>query len=163
MLSREGWKRFGFTKSKVFKELVTFLLNSIRFFHKKSKIFFDFVIFYVFFRRKIYSENLQVLKASFGQINERIHFFHFIINGFHNFGNIFFSKNKLSLSFATFFFLIYLLPSVINDKSHNTLSVFETRAMDFILRTKVWPYGFESVSLRKLTDFLFVLSLLFFL
>ena len=62
-----------------------------------------------------------------------------------------------------FFFFVYLLPDFINERSHNTLSVFEEGAIKHILRAKVWHYGFESVFWQNLTDFLFVVYLLFFL
>ena len=67
-------------------------------------------------------------------------------------------------NFAFFPFFVYLLTSFIQEKSHNNLSVFEEGAIKHSLGAKLWLYGFtESVFWQVLTDFLFVVYLLFFL
>ena len=71
--------------------------------------------------------------------------------------------NKVLLNFAFFFLFVYLFPGFNDEKSHNTLLVFKEEAIEHILRAKVWLYGFVSVFWQKLTDFLFVVYLLFFL
>ena len=50
LLSKEGVRGIGVTKCNVFKEFVmTSLLASTGVFHKKSKLFLIFVMFYVLF------------------------------------------------------------------------------------------------------------------
>ena len=58
---------------------------------------------------------------------------------------------------------MYLLTSVIEERSHTTLSVFEEGAIEPSLGANLWFYGFESVFWQILFDFLFVVYLLFFL
>ena len=65
------------------------------------------------------------------------------------------------LNFA-FFIFIYLLPSFINERLHNTLLVLKERAIEYILIAIFWFYGFESFFCQVLIHFLFV-YLLFFL
>ena len=72
-------------------------------------------------------------------------------------------KNKYYLILPSVFFFVYLLPGFTDKMSHNTLLMFEEGAIEYILRAKVWLYGFESVFWQNLTDFLFVVYLLFFL
>ena len=72
-------------------------------------------------------------------------------------------KNKALPNFASFFVFVYLLLSLINDKSHTTICVFDEGAIKRILRAKIWLYGFESVFWQVLFDFLFVFYLFFFL
>ena len=76
---------------------------------------------------------------------------------------IYFRKKQVKLNFAFFFFFVYLLPGFINERSNNSLWMFKERAIDCILRAKVWIYGFENVFCQNLTYFLFVVYLLFFL
>ena len=68
--------------------------------------------------------------------------------------NFFRKKNKFY--FILLFFFVYLLPGFINERSYNTLSVFEKGAIEHFLRAKLWLYGFKSVFWQNLTDFLFV-------
>ena len=72
----------------------------------------------------------------------------------------FFRKRKKLLNFTSFLFFVGLLLGVINERSHNALSVFKEGAREHILRTKVRPYGFENVLWQNLTDFLFVVNVL---
>ena len=67
------------------------------------------------------------------------------------------------LNFALFNFFFYLLPSFINAKSHNHLSGLAKSAIEHILIAIVWFYGFKNVFCQALIDFLFAVSLLFFL
>ena len=62
-----------------------------------------------------------------------------------------------------FSLFIYLIPSFINERLRNTLSVLAENAIKHILMTIVWLYGFERVLYQVLIDFLFVVYLLFFL
>ena len=56
LLPREGVKGIDVTKFNVFKEFVTTLLASTRFFHRKRKLIVDIChILRSFCRRKIYS------------------------------------------------------------------------------------------------------------
>ena len=48
-------------------------------------------------------------------------------------------------SFAFCFPFLSLLPSFINERSHNTLSVVAESSIEHILMAIVWLYGFESV------------------
>ena len=75
---------------------------------------------------------------------------------------IFFRK-KFCVTYFCFLFsiFVYLLPCVINEKSHNTLSVVAESAIEHILMVIVWLYGFESVFCRVLFDFLFVVYMFF--
>ena len=91
-------------------------------------------------------------------------FFHFVINGFNDFGIFFFEKrNKTFTQFFIFFFFNYLLHSRINERSHTTLSVYEEGAIEHILRAKIWLYDFKSFFWQALIEFLFVVYFLFFL
>ena len=75
---------------------------------------------------------------------------------------IFFRKKiKVLLNFAFFFIFVYLLFSIIYERSHNTVSVLAKSVMEHILME--WLYGFESFFCQVLIDFLFVVYLLFFL
>ena len=56
-----------------------------------------------------------------------------------------------------------MLPSIINERPHTTLSVFEKCAIDHILGIKIGLYGFGSVFSQDLFEILFVDFLLFFL
>ena len=58
---------------------------------------------------------------------------------------LFRKKSKLLHTFALSSFFVYLLPSLIINWPHNTLSVFEEGAIEYILRAKIWVDGFESV------------------
>ena len=71
-------------------------------------------------------------------------------------------KQVLNNSEVYFFFFAVLLPSLIDKRSCNTLSVFEEGVVQHIWRAKGWLYGFESVFGQVLYDFLFVVYLLFF-
>ena len=51
---------------------------------------------------------------------------------------IFFQKKKNYYFILPFFFFIYLLPSLINEGSQNTLLVFEEGVSEHILRGKLW-------------------------
>ena len=66
---------------------------------------------------------------------------------------IFFEKKTNITLICFFFYFVYLLPGFINERSNNTLSVFEESAIEHILSAKVWLYGFESVLWQKLTDY----------
>ena len=135
------------------------------FFTKKSKLIFDFChIWRSFCRRKTCYRYLQVSRASFGRINKPIQFFHFVINGFHVFGNKFFSKKKLVLhNFAFFSFL----------SSCCLFSLMSGQIIHYWCSTKVqsnifWgpKYGFTASKAfygKFSLDFLFVVCLLFFL
>ena len=71
-------------------------------------------------------------------------------------------KNMFYLILPVFLF-VYLLPSFINERSHNILSVIKKSAIKQILSTKIWLYVFENVFRQVIFDFLFVVSLLLFL
>ena len=104
------------------------------------------------------------LRASCGQVNEPIYQFHFLINNIYDFGSNFFpKKNQKYYLLLPFFFFVYLLPSFINKRPHNTLLVSEEGAIKHTLRAKFWPYGFDSVFWQVLIEFLFVVFFLFFL
>ena len=81
------------------------------------------------------SGKLQVLRASFGKINERFQFFHFVINGFHVFGNKFFSdKNKyyiiLLFSFWSNCYLVSLMRGhIINFKGRCQMGLVSQNLM----------------------------------
>ena len=71
-------------------------------------------------------------------------------------------KKQFFFKFAYFFpFFFYLLPSFNKKRSHNTLSVFTGVAIEFILGAKVRLYSFECVLWQVVTDFWFVVCLLF--
>ena len=73
---------------------------------------------------------------------EPFHLFDFVINGFHVFGKKFFFERKQVLHnlafFFCFLFVMKLLLIFINERPHNTLSVFDEGAIEHILGTKVW-------------------------
>ena len=56
-----------------------------------------------------------------------------------------------------------MLPSFIDERLHNILSVLAESAIKHFLMAIVWLYGFESVFCQVLIDFLFVVYLFFFL
>ena len=59
---------------------------------------------------------------------------------------ILFRKNsKVLLTFAPFFYFVYLLPSLINERPHTTLSMSGGGAIEQILSTNIWLYVFENV------------------
>ena len=66
---------------------------------------------------------------------------------------IFFRKKNKYYLIAFFFLFAFLVPSFINERSYNTLSVFEKGAVEHILRAKGWLYGFEKVFWQVLYDF----------
>ena len=69
-------------------------------------------------------------------------------------------KLKCYLFLHFVFHFVCLLPSFINERSHNTLSVVAESAIKHILMAIVWLYGFESVFCQYL---IFCLFSLFFL
>ena len=88
---------------------------------KKSNVFNDFVMTFL------------------AGIIESIYFFHFVINGFHDFRSNFVSKKNGLLKFALFLSTCYLFSLIlILHYSHTTLSVSDRDATDHILRAKLW-------------------------
>ena len=84
------------------------------------------------------------------------------INAVQFFGNIFFEKKLNCYLFLHLFSIsVYLLPSFINERSHNTLSMVAESAIEHILIAIVLLYGFESVFCQVLFDFLFVVYMFF--
>ena len=71
-------------------------------------------------------------------------------------------RKKTSITVFCFLPLVYLLPSFINERTHNTLLVVHEGAVKHILRNKWCLYGFENAFWKVLFDFLFVVCLLFF-
>ena len=65
-------------------------------------------------------------------------------------------KIKVLLIFASCIHFVYLLPSFINKRSHNTLLGVAENAIEHILKAIVWLYGFESVFCQVLFEFSFV-------
>ena len=51
---------------------------------------------------------------------------------------IIFSKKKQVLFSVAFFLFVYLLPILINERSHNTLLVITEGAIKHNLRSKIW-------------------------
>ena len=82
---------------------------------------------------------------------EPVQLFHFVINGFHVFGNKFFAK-KTSITFFCIFF-VYLLLIFIDERPHNTSLVYDEGAIEHILGTKVWRYGFQRIFWEVVIDF----------
>ena len=104
-------KGIGVTKSNVLREIVVTLLASTRVFHKKKvNEFLIFVIFDVLFVDVRHILIIAGLKGFLWRMDEPIKLFHFVINGFHVFGNKFFylkKKKQVLHNFAFFsFFLI---------------------------------------------------------
>ena len=64
----------------------------------------------------------------------------------------FFEQKQVLHNFAYFSFLSNLL-FFINERPHNTLSVFDEGAIEHILEAKVWLYGFQSIFWQVLIDF----------
>ena len=58
--------------------------------------------------------------------------------------------------FCPFLFFGYLLPRLTDEWPHNTLSVFEEGAIEYILRAKIWLDGFDSVFWQVSIEILFV-------
>ena len=81
---------------------------------------------------------------------------------FISFGKKLFFEKKVLLYFAFFSFSVYLLASHNKESSQTTILVFKKGAIELILRSKVWFYGFNSFLWQLLLDFLFVVYLLFF-
>ena len=117
---------------------MAFISLEINFFEKKVLLNFAFLFVYwllTFINETSSNTNELRTRASFGRINKSISLFHFIIKGFHLFGNIFSKKKQVLLNFA--FLFVYLLLSFINERSHNTLSVFTECAIKHFLRAKL--------------------------
>ena len=57
----------------------------------------------------------------------------------------FLTKTKSIIYFSTFFFFIYLLPNLINERPHTTLSLFDEGHIENKLSAKIWLDGFDSV------------------
>ena len=89
---------------------------------------------------------IEGLEAFFLKNKRTFSIFHFVINGFHVFGNKFFSKeNKYNIILHFFSFLA--------NCCLFSLSMFEEGAIEYILGTKVWLYGFQSIFWQVLIDF----------
>ena len=70
---------------------------------------------------------------------------------------IVFEKYKVLIILA--FFVVYLLPIFINERSHILLLTFKEGSIENPLRGKIWRYGFDSVLSLVLVEFLFVFSI----
>ena len=75
---------------------------------------------------------------------------------------IFFFDKKLVLLCILFSIFVYLLPSLINERSNNTLLAVAESAIEHFLMVRVWLYGFESVFRQVLFNY-FVCSCLYVL
>ena len=67
---------------------------------------------------------------------------------------------RVSLTFA-FFLYVYLLPSLINERSNTNLSALKQGAIKDILIGKIWRYGFDSVFSQVLNEILIIVSICF--
>ena len=74
---------------------------------------------------------------------------------------LFRKKIKRITYFWPFFYFVYLLPRLINEKPPTTLSVSGEGAIEHFFGAKIWLYGFDSVFWQVLIDFSFVVFLLF--
>ena len=75
---------------------------------------------------------------------------------------VFSQKLKYYLTLLFFQFCL-LVTSSLKERLQNTFAVFGKSEIEHNLRAKVWLYSFESVLCQVLTDFFFVVYLLFFL
>ena len=73
------------------------------------------------------------------KVSRAIQIFHFVINGFYVFGNKFFSKKNKYYIILQFFYLI--IAYAINERPHDTLSVFDQGAIEHFWGGK---YGFTA-------------------
>ena len=73
-------------------------------------------------------------------MDEPTQLFHFVIYGFHVFGNNFLSKEN------KYYIILHILFNYcIIEWPDNTVSVFDEGAIEHILGSKVWLYSFQSI------------------